>query len=343
MNNKGKKESSWRVMNRCFDILLRLMRGRTHTREIRYIIYEDTCDERQITDKALQRLFEEDKKRLEDWFKVDMQYNRSTSEYELIHIGRPLIDLSNDAVRGLAFLEQTFSDDSVPMALDVRSFINTVVMLLPYKRLKELEKQRGLLEMELGTRDIDNVADDVMEAVKTSVSERRQLEFDYMASRNEDGILRRHLVEPIRYFFETERKHYYLEFFWIQSSSPHKGTQDQRRKIGRFRMERMSNPIVLPKHFPANQRIPTKELVYELKPIAARLGVTKHFPDMQVFHRDDGSAKVVVASRDLFFDLRTLLYYGPNCRVIGGDDAVREMQQIVKDLYKGYFEDDIEE
>jgi hypothetical protein len=315
------------------------MSGRSGTEELHTIIREDVGNDRQLTDKALQRLFDEDKGRLKDWFNVEMQYNRSQGDYELIHIGRSLVDLPEGAIRGLAFLEQTFSDDSVPMALDVRVFLNTIAMLLSHERLKEVEKQRGLLEMELGARDIDSASDDVMEAVKTSVSERRQLEFDYMASRNEDGILRRHLVEPIRYFFETERKHYYLEFFWLQSSSPHKGIQDQRRKIGRFRLERMSNPAVLPTHFPANQRIPTKELIYELKPIAARLGVTEHFPDMHIIQNDDGSARVHVMSRDLFFDLRTLLYYGANCRLLGGDEALKQMKKIVKDLAAVYEED----
>jgi hypothetical protein len=315
------------------------MRGRASTGELHNIIRDKVADDRHLTDKALQRLFEEDKGRLKDWFNVDMQYSRSQGDYELIHIGRPLIDLPDDAIRGLAFLEQTFSDDGVPMGVEVRIFLNTVVMLLPYERLKQVEKQRGLLEMELGVEDTDNIHTKVWEAIKTSVSEHRRLEFDYVAPRNEDGYLRTHLVEPIRYFFDTVRKHYYLEFFWLTSSSPHKGTQDQNHKIGRFRLDRMSNPTVLPSHFPATQRIPTKELIYELAPIAARLGVTDHFPNIQVYPNEDGGAKVVVPSRDLFFDLRTLLHYGANCRVIGGDDALWQMRKLIKDMASVYAED----
>lgn len=301
------------------------------------IIHADARQDGEELERDLARdRFEEDRARLRDWFAVDLRYDRSLDEYELINIDRPLIDLPEDGVQGLAFLEQTFNDNSAPMAGKVRSFLNIVMMLLPQDSRNQVEKQRGLLEMELGVRDEDEINANVWEAVKISVSERRCLEFDYMASRNQDGILRRHLVEPLRYFFDTERKHYYLEFIWLESRSPHKGIQDQNRKIGRFRLGRMSNPLVLMSHFPANQRIPTKELIYELQPIVARLGVTRHFPEMNIIYHEDGSARVHVKSRDLFFDLRTLLYYGANCRVIGGDEAVMEMRKLATSLASLY-------
>jgi len=131
-----------------------------------------------------------------------------------------------------------------------------------------------------------------------------------------------------------------LEGFWLSVKS-YKGEFAQwTRKVNRWRLGRMGNLNILSAHFPANQRIPKKELVYELAPVIARFGVTRHFPDddMQIFFQEDGSAKVSVSSRDLFFDLRILLHYGSNCRVIGGEEAVREMKKIVKSLYEGYFE-----
>jgi len=336
MSSKGQRESQWRVMHRCFNILLRLMRGRASGDEIRDIIRNDIGTDRKLTEKAVQRLFDEDKERLKIWFQVDMQYNRPTNDYELVHIGRALIDLSEEAVRGFAFLEQTFSQDGVVMGADVRAFLRTVKMTLPHPRFKEISKQRGLLELSLGVEDTDNIPPDVSKAVARSTWRRQQLEFDYLSPQQADRIPRRKIVEPIRHFFDAVRKHYYLEAFAIQSYAPHKGVRSQDGVVRKYRLDRMSNPKILPTHFNPNRRIPTKELIYELNANVARLGITEHFTNMQIYPNDDGSVKVMVPSRDLFFDLRTLLHYGANCRVIGGKDALYEMKRIIEDMSAVY-------
>jgi len=41
---------------------------------------------------------------------------------------------------------------------------------------------------------------------------------------------------------------------------------------------------------------------------------------------------------DLFWTARTLLHYGPNCKVLGGREVLREMKQVVKDMAKLYEE-----
>lgn len=339
-SNNHARRSQWRTMRRCLNMLLRLLRGAATTDELRDIIRDEARQEHEteLTEKALQRRFDEDKKRLQEWFHVELDYSRATGSYTLRHIGYPLLDLAEDALRALAFLEQTYSRDDAPMAMEVRELLKIITMLLPYDRVKEVQNVRGLMEMELGVADDDVITEDVWDAVKMSQSTRRRLEFDYTSPQQRDGQLRRHTVEPIRYFFDTVRKHYYLECFWVTSSS-HKGIVDQKRQVMRFRMGRMSNPTVLPSHFPPDQRIPTKELVYEISRDIARSGVTRHFPDMQIFYQDDGRAKVVVASRNLFFDLRTLLHYGGNCRVVGGDEAVKKMKVLVQSLHQYYFKD----
>jgi predicted DNA-binding transcriptional regulator YafY len=331
-------------MRRCLDILLRLLREPSTTDELHRIILTEADREQEttLTEKALQRRFDEDKRRLQDWFKVELRYDRSTGTYMLNHIGSPLIDLSDQSLRTFAFLEQIYSDDEVPMAVEVRTLLRTIQIVLSQDRLKDLQNIRGLLEIELGVADNDEIDPDVWDAVKISTSEHRRLEFDYNSPSNTSTRPHRHQVEPLRYFFDTVRKHYYLECFGISSTSSQKGIRDQRGKLIRFRLGRIKNPRVLPMHFPANRRIPTKELIYELDPVVARLGVTRHFPDMQIYPRVDGGAKVVVASHNLFFDLRTLLHYGGNCKVIGGDEAVREMKTLVQTLHQRYVEEDIE-
>lgn len=333
MGSKGYRESEWRVLNRCLTLLLRLMRGGATTEDLHKIIIDDVGNERKVSDKAVKRMFEEDKRRLKDWFHVEINFSRSNSQYELIHLGRSLVDLSEDAVRGFAFLEQTFSDDSAPAGVDVRSLLHAISVVIPYERRQEISKQRSL-EMELSTQDTDQIPPDVWEAVKTSTDHCRQLEFLYGSPQREDKVF--HQVEPIRYFFDVVRKHYYLEFFWLYSQSGAYGRTEQNYKVARFRLDRMSNPKVLPNHFNPNRRIPSQELIYELSANIARLDVTEHFPEMQVYPNEDGSVKVIAQSRDLFFDLRTLLHYGANCRVIGGEEALYQMKRLIKDMAKVY-------
>ncbi len=328
-NKRNDRRSQWRVVNRCLDLLLRLLRGSATGADLLAIVRDD--DPEDVTDSEARKRFENDRKRLRDWFRAELTYDRPQDTYTLIDVGRPLLDLPDDGVRALAFLQQTFDTPTAPMADDIRALLDSIMMVLPAQRLKQVNKQRGLLEVELGARDEDEISDDVWNAVQTSTSERRQLEFDYVSLSNTSGIPTRYLAEPIRYFFDTSRKHYYIEFFCLEARGP-AGVASLNGSVLRFRLGRMSNPVVLPTHFPPNRRIPKKELVYELTPEVARLGVTRHFDEMQVIPNDDGSATVRVLSSNLFFDLRTLLYYGPNCKVIGGDEAVREMQKIVNGL-----------
>lgn len=335
-SKNNSRRSQWRVMIRCLGVLRCLMRGPTKNSDLLEIIHEDArLDEEELTHSVARKRFEEDRARLKTWLEVELEYDRTNDEYALLDIGHPLINLTDNAVRGLTFLDRTFSGDDAPMREDVRAFLEQVKMLLPAKRRKEIEKQRGLLELELGVQDSDEIDEHVWGAIHRSVAERRQLEIDYLSPSNESGIPRRHTVEPIRHFFDTTRKHYYLEAFWLQTRSQ-AGTFSYERKVQRFRLGRMSNATVLPTHFPANRRIPQKELVYELTPTVARLGVTEHFAGMQIIENDDGSVRVHALSSSLFFDLRKLLHYGENCRVIGGDEAVREMKKLVSQLTSVY-------
>lgn len=331
------RRSTWLVLRRCLTILHRLMHGQASRQELLQIIYDDSiATDEDITHREAKRRFEQDRERLRNEFGVELEYSRQSDEYLLLHIGSPLIDLPDDAINALAFLQQNFSHDNAPMQEEIHALLDIIIMILPVSRRRQLEKQRGLLEIELHVKDEDDIFEDVWQAIKSSISERRQLEFDYLSSNNTDGQLRRHLVEPIRYFFDITRKHYYLEVFWIESRS-HIAIKDQGYKVFRFRIGRMQNPTVLPKHFAPNRRAPTKELIYDLTADVARSGVTRHFSEMNVVEHPDGSARVHVLSKNLFFDLRQLLHYGDNCKVIGGDEALEQMQELVKSLYKQYY------
>jgi predicted DNA-binding transcriptional regulator YafY len=324
------RRSQWQVVNRCLNILLRLMRGSASSQELLKIVQDDAFqDGEELLESASKKRFEEDRARLREWFALELHYDRSHNAYTIVDIGRPLLDLPESAVRGLAFLEQTFSDDAVPMQAEVQQLLAHIKMLLPHSALRNLKQQRGLLEVDLKARDTDVIRDDVFEAVQTTCAEQRQLEFEYLSPQQEDEQARRHYVEPMRYFFDTMRGHYYLEAYCIEARGPY-GAIPQNQIIT-YRLGRMQNPQPLPRRF-LQRHLPEYPLDYVLSANVARLGATQRFLKAQVFPNDDGSVTVHAISHNLFFDLRTLLHYGDNCRVIGGEEAVRKMKQIVKDL-----------
>ncbi|MCC7452333.1 MAG: WYL domain-containing protein [Anaerolineae bacterium] len=330
------RRSQWDVLERCLAILQRLLRAPASSDELLRIIWEkaEEAEEKLSRSAALKR-FEEDRRRLRETFGCDIQFERSTELYVLRGMDRALIDLADVSLRGLAFLQTTFNSPEAVMREDVQSLLDQILMLISSRRRRDLVRERGLLEVNLQPRDQDEILDGVWESVRTACGEHRQLEFHYVSPKQDDGMARTHLVEPIRYFFDPVRAHYYLEAYWLESSGP-KGRHLQ-NFVQLFRLGRIQDPQVLPRHFVPNRRsLPKHELVYELTAEVARLGVTRHFMDQQDFPQPDGSAIVKVQSHNLFFDLRTLLHYGPNCRVIGGEEARKQMQLLVEGMWRRY-------
>lgn len=326
------------VMARCLTLLARLLRGPAHAVELLKITaqstekYEDSF--KVLENSALNRRFEEDRGRLKAWFGCEWDYDRKTTIYTLTAVNNPLFDLPNKALRGLAFLQTTFSGENVPMSQEVIALFDALLRIMPTDRREDLQRERGLLELNLNPRDKDLIPDEVMGAVRRACANHQQLEFAYWASSQTDGKPRIHCVEPRRYYFENG--HYYLEAYCLETNGP-KGKVPQ-NEMRRYRLGRMAEAHLLPTRFiPGRRSIKHYELVYELSPEIARLGVTEHFPDSVVELHEDGSALIRTISLMLFFDLRTLLHYGPGCRVIGGDEAVKEMKTMVIQMYQRYF------
>jgi predicted DNA-binding transcriptional regulator YafY len=330
------RRSTWAVFDRCLALLLRLMRSETTSWEMLDIVEQKAiAGEEALSRSALQRRLEEDRSRLREWFGCEWEYDRRTGTYTLTSIERPLLDLTPQALRGLAFLQATFSGNAAPMSVELRALIDHLLMVLPEGRRHELRQERGLLEVNLQSHDSDNISDEVWDAVQRACSEHRQLEFEYFSPQQMDRRPRTHRVEPLRHFFDPVHGHFYLEAYWIESYGP-SGRRLQ-EKMQHFRLGRIQNPHILPTHFrPRSRPIRKYELVYKLAPEVARLGVTQHFPGSVITQHSDGGATVHAQSTDLFFDLRALLFYGANCRVIGGKEAVKEMREIVKRMYQSY-------
>ncbi len=324
--------SQWRVLRRCIEILTRLQRGPAPSDELLAIVSASEDDPSEPA--GVKRRFEEDRRRLRQILGCNIEYDHRSNQYNLREVDLPLLDLPPEAIRGLAFLQATFSKDA-PMSHEVGTLIDLLLMLISEERRREVAHERALLEVDLRPRDKDRIEDAVWEAIQKACNSHRQLEFDYFSPRHADREPRRNLVEPQRYYFDTTRKHYYLEAFCLEVSGP-KGTWP-RREVVHYRIGRIRGPRVIPQVFVPRRMGPRLyELIYELGPEIARLGVTEHFPSSQVDYRPDGSTEVHTMVDDLFFALRALLHYGPGCRVLGGEEALREMRKLIKAMADQY-------
>ena len=96
---------------------------------------------------------------------------------------------------------------------------------------------------------------------------------------------------------------------------------------------------MLPQKLPSSPPpAPSYPVVYQLAPQLARSGVTRH-PEitiLEIEQRDDGSALVRGETDSLFWAVRTLLRYGPNCRVLGGAEMLAEMRHTVTAMARQY-------
>lgn len=326
------------VLSRCIALLTCLLHGPATSHDLSKIVAKyagyDGAYESYIG-TPIEKRFEKDRDRLRDWFGCEWDFDPQTKTYTLIAINKALFDLPDKALRGLAFLQATFSGDNVPMSQEVIALFNALQLTMSAKRRHDLTRERDLIEVDLNPRDKDPIDEKVREAVRHATMDHQELTFEYRAASRSDNESVMHRVEPDRYFFADG--HYYLEAFCLETQSS-KGTF-RRREMWRYRIGRIVNAQVSPRRFvPGNHAIQRHELVYELSPEIARLGVTEHFPDSFIEQYADGSASVKALSTMLFIDLRKLLHYGAGCRVVGGEEAVRQMRVIVAKMYERYNE-----
>lgn len=327
--DNGARQSQWTVVNRCLLLLHCLMRGPASHEDLQQIIAEHARDngEEELTLKALSRRFEEDKSRLQGFFGCTIEREGKQGLYVLTAIDMPLIDLPEDAVKGLAFLKSNFADPAIPMGYEVRALIARINDVLPKKTRRLLEQQKNLLEMDLAVRDAP-ISPSIQQDIHSTLG-RRRLQILYRAAQDDEVSC--YDIEPERAYVKNAHQYLYARCYRAYNSAK-RGIEGRHIE---FRMDRIHETRPLPEHFtPIRPHI--TELEYVLSPEVARGGVTQHFKNQQVFIAEDGSARVKVASENLFTDLRKLLHYGAACKVVGGDEAVHQMKEIVQQMAERY-------
>ncbi len=332
MNEKhvyGPRSSTWLKVQRCQVILCRLQRGPASRSELISIVRAVLGDSAYggAPEKALDR----DIQRLRDTFDLTIRSRKGI--YHLLQVGAlPLLDLSDEALRGMAFLYNTFKPDA-PGADDVRALLDTLMSYLPEERREVVRRLRAVPQLDLQPVDGGDIDEETWKAVERAVIKGRHLAFDYRSPQRLEPT--HHVVAP--YELDFEEGHFYLDADCLRWEGPEGEGRDGSRIL--YRVDRIvpGSAHVLPDKLPPGQRkARTYTLRYELAPAIARGGVSRRFPEMEVRVRDDGWAEVTAQITSPFMAARTLLRYGANCRVLGPPEVVRLIEEAVRGMAEMY-------
>lgn len=333
------RESSTTVARRCLALLRRLQRGPATKRELinaaLMTVGRDAYGG--AAGRALDKRFEGDKRRLRELFGLEWRYQRATGSYEITDVWEPLLDLPDEALTTIAFLQETF-DPSAPMHDEIQNFLGLLTSYLSPERRGDLERQRSALQVEWGQRDDDEILPDVETGLSRALVEHRLVVFDYHSPGQENGIARRHTVEPWGRHFDSVRGHHYLRGYCRRSAGP-LGEYTHNRYF-HYRLGRIRNLEVLPQKLPPfPPSAPRVELVYRLAPRIARRGEVTRHPGITIMRtepQEDGSVIVHAETDNAWWAVRTLLHYGANCQVLGGDEMLWEMRRTVSEVARVY-------
>jgi predicted DNA-binding transcriptional regulator YafY len=339
--SRGNRESNWLVMRRCLAILCRTQRGPATWEElVQAVLTQEGADAYGETEgQTLRRRLENDLQRIRDQLYVDLYFDRRAGGYVIRDIWRPLLDLPDEDLATIAWLEQIFGHDA-PQHDEVHDLLGRLRLYLALERRREVERHRTALVVDLGQRDEDEIAPGVWEGLADALTTRRRIEFSYCSPQREDETPLRHVVDPYERYFDTVRGHYYLRG-WCHYFEDSSGQHEQCRYHD-YRLGRISDLQVLPHKLPPTPPpAPRYTVVYELAPQVARQGITRqpHIEIKEIERREDGSAVVRGTTESVFWAIQALMHYRYNCRVLGGPEMLREMRKTVQKMAEIYAED----
>jgi predicted DNA-binding transcriptional regulator YafY len=338
---RGKAESSWVAARRCLALLLCLQAGPAAKEVLLAAVYRYAGEDAYglTTGEALDQRFRGDLGRLDDNLQVGIAYNSADKGYVMAWRERPLLNLADGDLETLAFLADTFKEDS-PRAADVRQLINRLVDWLPPERQRLFQQLGGQQPTaDLRQRDSEVIAPDVWEAVLEAWQARQELQFDYLSSQHEDGLVRQHRIQPWDLDF-AERGHWRLRGFCLFNDGPY-GPWHPNDYIN-YRVSRIvaGSVEVLPQKLPGvRPKGRPRQVIFELAPAVARFGVSHRrelIGEPQITPLDGGWVRVEGQTYDVFDLARNLLYYGGNCHVLGGKALRQETEKLVGQLREIY-------
>jgi len=325
-------------IHRCLSILRRLVRGPADrdTLIAHVCVDYDVSAYGDLTKAELKR-FENDIARLRDWgVEIVVQ---AGNEYYLRGYGTfSPVALREDELDALAFLTETFAPGA-PNADAVQQLVQRIADWLPDSQHDSISARRQRWRVDLRRVDTDDIQPALQEAIEQAISQRRLLRFDYRSPGQKDRVARRHTVQPAKIYFDTTRRHLYLDAYWLTSEGPYGPVKQQRWQ--NFRLGRIAPESIelLPEKFGLIEpKRPRHQLEYWLAPEIARLReISRHFDDLQVHETDTaGWVRVTATTDDLFRATRLLLNYAHNCKLVGGNEARQQMIALIEAMARLY-------
>ena len=338
----GSRESQWQVMRRCLAIVCRVQRGPCDWRELVRSVRAQEGPEAYAGAEGdvLHRRVENDLRRVRDNLMVEVHFDRKLGGYVIKDTWRGLLDLPDEDLATMAWLEQTFDYDS-PQHDEVQALLGRLRSYLPWDRRGKLERQRTMLAVDLNQKDDDTIPAEIWEKLSRALTHSQRIEFDYLSPTYEDGKPRRHVVDPWECTFNAGYGHHYL-YSWCHYTDGPNGRQEC-NDYRTYRLGRMSDLHILPHKLPPSPPPARRyEVIYQLAPEVARGGITQHshIEIETVEEQPDGSAIVHGSTDSLFWVILELLHYRYNCRVLGGPELRRDMRDTVRKMSEIYGENE---
>jgi len=336
----GQRESHWLVIRRCLAIVRRLQRGPATREDLLEAVYRSEGEGAYglAKGRALKKRFENDLQRIRSNLYIKVGYNRKDKTYYIQDVWTPLLDLSNEDLATVAWLEETFDLES-PHHDEVHHLTEQLRLFLAPHRRVDMERQRHLLKVRLSRRDEREIAEQVWLGLRRALSTGRRVELHYISATQADEQARRHVVDVYEPpFFEDG--HFYIRGFcrYVVGS-------ESRQKVGRYldyRLDRVIEVTVLPNRIPPDPpKARRYDVAYWLSPVIARRGVSRpQWIDVkEVVQQADGAAIVHGTTASIFRARQFLMRYREHCRVLGGPELLRAMKETVRKMSQLYEDD----
>jgi predicted DNA-binding transcriptional regulator YafY len=333
--SRGKRESQWLVIRRCLTIIRRVQRGPTDWRGLVAAVLENEGPEAygRRQEQAKPDLLHADLGRIRRILGINLKADRRTQEYDIRDTELPLLDLPDDDLVTIAWLEQTFNPNS-PKYREIQALLKRLQFYLSPQRREIIEQQRTALVLDLGQRDEDRIDPDVEAGFARALARRLRVEFDYHSPQHEDEQPRRHVVdfyEPS--YFDTEGGHYYV-YGWCHYAVDPQGNKKTVNDYSLYRLGRISNLRLLPDKLAPSPPTPKQyPVIYRLSKDVARYGVTyRRWINIERIEQREDSVEIHGATTNPFLAVQELMHYRSKCQVLGGPEMLDQMKKSVEKM-----------
>jgi predicted DNA-binding transcriptional regulator YafY len=327
----GDKRSSWATFQRRLGVVRRLVRGPAEPDTLIAAVQADLGTEGYPPDARA--ALRHDLAALRQEFGCVISFH--AGHYTLEHPGRlALLDLPDDELDALAFLEALVTESSLPNAPQLTALLTRVRALLPDTRQQQLahiEEQPQVDVPAIGY----TLPDSTLATLKRALG-KQEITFAYQSPHQPDGRVVQHRVAPYDLLYRDG--HTYLDAYCYACD-----LDGLSRRYVLYRLNRIvpGSLTVLPQRLPPGApKRPTYTVRYWLAPVVARQrDISLWFTDGQVQFQDDGSAVVTAQTSDLWQARQVLLRYREHCRVLAPPELVTMIRESLGRMVQVYLTD----